>query len=510
MFKSLINITLKIILMLSLMTCATGVVLEQTEADWMGQKNVNGLPSCNNSYKTKYQPNRICFGIMSVFYDDPNYDNRLFQGTDAKFGFRENADAYFIGEWDSGGVDVYGRILGAKLKNGWAKYSERRNGAYDHAIGYEGTIRNGFIDIGKVSSTCSEVLRPLDPPRSYRIERPHFGSPNIGGYGIFLNGEKLDFLCFNGQVKNGKPYFGAGIVKYENRLFHGDFINGELVKGKILGNYNRRELRYKGSFDNFQRDGQGEGLVRIDQDKGLYFYFKGQWENDKPRNGRLYYTDRTSEWSWIDRSFDKFFPRFEGSFKDGMPHEGTYIRTEWHKFIGLMIDYLPYEGTLTHEYSDSSGDCVFTGTLEANHAYIKGRLKCSDGSSKDGEWQRDPSNETIDLVSGEEVTIDPNGNALVGIWEKGKRASGSWANWDPIQLCKKKFTYEIQRINQIRIITISQFTQQFLQTPVGAKVYLDYEEKWEREKEEASNQQQICIKNAETLLKKLANPEIEN
>ena len=120
-----------------------------------------------------------------------------------------------------------------------------------------------------------------------------------------------------------------------------------------------------------------------------------------------------------------------------------------------MRDYLPYDGTLTHKYPhNSNGDCVFTGTLEANHTYIKGRLKCPDGSSKDGEWQRDPSNEAIDLVSGEEVTIDLNGNALVGIWEKGKRASGSWANWDPIQLCKKKFTSEIQRINQIRLSLI--------------------------------------------------------
>ena len=208
------------------------------------------------------------------------------------------------------------------------------------------------------------------------------------------------------------PKVKTGCAALAQKLFK---IN--MSTGKQTGEIMYNGYRYVGEF----KDGKpnGKGKIYLPNNN----YYDGEWSDGKPQGYGIRVLDElryegffvNGEPHGNGKLFGPNGIRTEGTFNQGTITEGTFYFPSGDKYVGHLLDFLPY-GNGTAYYS--SGD-KYVGTWKKGTKDGKGTYYYNDGKKYIGEFSND-------MQHGNGTFFLQDGSKWVGTWVKGIMHGNFW------------------------------------------------------------------------------------
>lgn len=221
-----------------------------------------------------------------------------------------------------------------------------------------------------------------------------------------LNVETAKYDCsVDDLMEMSPPKVKAGCTELAQKMF-----NKNMSTGNQKGEITYKGMRYIGEYQNGVPNGNGK----------IYFtdnnYYEGEWADGTPQGYGIWVNDDVRyEGFFADgkpHGNGKFFgmngTQIEGNFSRGTITDGTFYFPSGDKYIGHLMDLLPY-GQGTGYFS--SGD-KYVGLWKNGIKEGKGTYYYKDGKSYVGEFSNDKPN-------GEGTLYLQDGSRYIGTWVNG-------------------------------------------------------------------------------------------
>lgn len=321
----------------------------------------------------------LCFSVplfskVIVYPDNSGYTGKVKKGVPHGEGmyFSADKDTIYSGKWNRGIKEGLGclKIL-------------RKDHKYNWLYTYEGVWHNNVLDSGSLAITKSnvDIETSLTQVVLYQSNGANYYGKfsNLRPYTGFTTdiGMELSFmneLCtFNGEFREGKLYEG----KIKNHPYFEGAIKNGLPHGEGMSLSVNRDTVYSGNWENGIKEGHGYlKIIQKRKDVNWLYLYDGVWHNNVLDSGSLVimkskaYMESSSPLAILNTYTG---PRFSGTFKDFMPHNGKTIG-EGYVWIdpmnanchGIIKNGKLYDGQLNCSYYKGTlkDGKYYTGTFE--------------------------------------------------------------------------------------------------------------------------------------------------